>query len=45
MLASSHRDPRFSDRFPQGESIGITKDDNWFENSIDGSHLGENRIQ
>jgi hypothetical protein len=41
MLAGSHRDPRFS----QGELIGITKDDNWFENSVDGSHLGENRIQ
>jgi hypothetical protein len=27
MLAGSHRDPRFS----QGELIGITKDDNWFE--------------
>jgi hypothetical protein len=45
MLAGSHMDPRFSDRFSQGESIGITKDDNWFENSVDGSHPSENPIQ
>lgn len=36
MLAGSHRDPRFL----QGELIGITKDDNWFENSVDRFSLG-----
>jgi hypothetical protein len=49
VLDSPHWDPPFSDwfsnRVSQGESTGITKGENWFENRIDGSHPSENRTK